>query len=86
MIAWILLGIIAGALAKFIMPGKDPGGLIVTMLIGIAGSFAGGWLSGFLPFLSSDGVGEGMIPSIGSICTATVGAIILLAIYRKVFG
>jgi len=85
MIGWIILGIIAGALAKFIMPGKDPGGLIVTMLIGIAGAFAGGWLSGFLPFLSSVGP-TGMIPSIESICTATVGAILLLAIYRKVFG
>jgi len=85
MIGWIVLGIIAGALAKFIMPGKDPGGLIVTMLIGIAGAFAGGWLSGFLPFLTSDGP-TGMIPSLGSICTATVGAILLLAVYRKVFG
>ncbi len=85
MIGWIVLGIIAGALAKFIMPGKDPGGLIVTMLIGIAGAFAGGWLSGFLPFLASKDPG-GMIPSLGSICTATVGAVLLLAIYRKVFG
>ncbi|MCP5537779.1 MAG: GlsB/YeaQ/YmgE family stress response membrane protein [Akkermansiaceae bacterium] len=85
MIGWILLGIIAGTLAKFIMPGKDPGGLIVTMLIGIAGAYAGGWLSQFLPFLASKDPG-GMIPSLGSVFTATVGAIVLLAIYRKVFG
>lgn len=86
MIAWIILGLIAGLLAKFIMPGKDPGGLIVTILIGIAGAYAGGWLSGFLPFLTNGGPGEGMIPSVSSICSATVGAILLLAIYRKVFG
>lgn len=85
MIGWIILGIIAGALAKFIMPGKDPGGLIVTMLIGIAGAFIGGWLSGFLPFLAGKDPG-GMIPNLGSVCTATVGAILLLAVYRKLFG
>ena len=85
MIGWIVLGIAAGALAKFIMPGKDPGGLIVTMLIGIAGSFAGGWVARLLPFLP-DSKPDGMIPDVGSIATATVGAILLLAVYRKVTG
>ncbi|MFQ5932916.1 MAG: GlsB/YeaQ/YmgE family stress response membrane protein, partial [Nitrospiraceae bacterium] len=43
-ISWIVLGLVAGALAKWIMPGKDPGGIIVTMLIGIGGAVLGGWL------------------------------------------
>ena len=43
-LAWIVLGLIAGAIAKALMPGKDPGGIIVTMLIGIVGAFIGGWL------------------------------------------
>ncbi len=85
MIGWIVLGIVAGALAKYIMPGKDPGGFIVTMLIGIAGSFAGGWLGHLLPFLP-DAHPDGMIPGIGSIVTATIGAVLLLAIYRKIKG
>ena len=77
-IAWILLGLIAGALGKLIMPGKDPGGWIVTILLGIAGAFVGGFIgskTGLLP------AGDGPL-SIGAIITATVGAIILLAIYR----
>jgi uncharacterized membrane protein YeaQ/YmgE (transglycosylase-associated protein family) len=44
-IVWIILGLIAGALAKFIMPGRDPGGIIVTILIGIAGALIGGYIS-----------------------------------------
>jgi len=74
--SWIFLGIIAGAIAKFIMPGKDPGGIIVTMLIGIAGAIVGGFLGTF--------VGLGKVESfdLGGIFIATVGAIILLIIYR----
>ena len=47
-LSWIILGLVVGALAKFIMPGKDPGGLVVTMLIGIAGAFVGGFLGSLL--------------------------------------
>lgn len=82
MIGWILLGIIAGAIAKLILPGKDPGGLIITMLIGIAGANIGGFLGKYIDFLPAKNPG-GMIPSVGSIMTATVGAVILLLIYRK---
>ena len=85
MIGWIILGLIAGLLAKFILPGKDPGGLIVTILIGIAGAFVGGWLAQYLDFLPASGP-SGMIPSLGSVVTSTIGAILLLAVYRKVFG
>ena len=73
-IIWmILIGLIAGALAKLIMPGRDPGGIIVTILLGIAGSLLGGFLFG-----GSDG----RVGIIGSI----VGALILLFLYRLVAG
>jgi len=75
-IAWIFLGLIAGALAKLLMPGKDPGGFIVTILIGIAGAFVGGFLGSFIGF------GPVGSFSLGSILIATGGAILLLWIYR----
>lgn len=78
-LSWIILGLIAGFLAKWIMPGRDPGGLIVTILIGIAGGLVGGWIGEQL------GLGTvGGFLSIGSIILATGGAVLLLFIYRKV--
>ncbi len=78
-IFWIIVGLIAGALAKLIMPGDDPGGIIVTILIGIAGALVGGFLANLIGL----GGGGGWI---WSIIIATIGAIILLAIYRMVAG
>lgn len=77
-ISWIFLGLIAGALAKFIMPGKDPSGCMVTSIIGILGGLIGGYLGTF--------VGLGKIESfdLGGIFIATMGAIVLLIIYRLV--
>ncbi len=77
--SWILLGLIAGALAKFIMPGKDPGGIIVTILIGIAGAIVGGFLGSFI------GLGKVESFDLGGIFIATIGAIILLIVYRLGF-
>jgi len=77
-ISWIIIGLIAGALGKLIMPGDDPGGIIVTILIGIAGAIVGGFL------VSLIGLGGGGF--IWTIIVATIGAIILLAIYRAVAG
>jgi uncharacterized membrane protein YeaQ/YmgE (transglycosylase-associated protein family) len=77
-IALIIIGLIAGALAKLIMPGDDPGGIIVTILIGIAGAFVGGFLARLV------GLGDG--GWIWSIIVATIGAFILLAIYRLLVG
>jgi uncharacterized membrane protein YeaQ/YmgE (transglycosylase-associated protein family) len=77
-IAWIIIGLVAGALAKLIMPGDDPGGIIVTILIGIAGAFVGGFLTSLV------GMGQGGL--IWTIVVATIGAIILLAIYRLLAG
>jgi len=76
---WVLIiGLVVGALAKLIMPGKDPGGIIVTMLLGIAGAFLGGWI-GRAVGLYQEGQGAGIIMSL-------IGAIILLAIYRLIIG
>lgn len=76
-ILWMcLIGLLAGALAKFLMPGKDPGGLIITMLLGIAGSLVAGYLGRMLG-LYKEGEGAGFIMSV-------VGAVILLALYRMV--
>jgi uncharacterized membrane protein YeaQ/YmgE (transglycosylase-associated protein family) len=77
-IFWIIVGGIAGALAKLIMPGDDPGGFIITIILGIAGALVGGFLASLI------GIGGGGI--IWSIIIATIGAIILLAIYRAVAG
>jgi len=74
-----VVGLIAGVLAKWVMPGPDPGGIVVTALIGIAGAFVGGWVLGLLGFAGSSGT-----LGIGSILTAVLGAIVLLAIYRLV--
>jgi uncharacterized membrane protein YeaQ/YmgE (transglycosylase-associated protein family) len=77
-LGWIIIGIVAGVLGKFIMPGKDPGGFIVTILLGIAGALLAGFIGQAVGFYSA-GEGAGWIG-------ATVGAIILLAIYRVVKG
>lgn len=76
-LSWIILGLIAGMLAKWFMPGKDGGGFIMTAILGIAGSFVGGFVGSFF------GLGTTGELSIGSIITATVGAFILLFIYNK---
>lgn len=76
-LAWIILGLIAGAIAKAIMPGRDPGGFIVTALIGIVGAVVGGFL-GNLIF----GIGGVSGVDIRSILIAVVGALVLLWVYR----
>jgi uncharacterized membrane protein YeaQ/YmgE (transglycosylase-associated protein family) len=73
-LAWIVLGLIAGA--KFIMPGRDPGGIIVTILLGIGGAVVGGILSTLLGFGDISGF------DFRSIVIAVIGAIVLLALYR----
>ena len=72
------MGLIVGLLAKFIMPGKDPGGIIVTILIGIVGAFLGGFIGSYL------GLGTVTGFNLGSILLATGGAIILLILYRAI--
>ena len=77
-LSWMFLGLLAGARAKFIMPGKDPGGFFVTILIGIAGGVIGGFLGSFI------GLGKIQSFDLGGIFIATVGAILLLIIYRLI--
>jgi uncharacterized membrane protein YeaQ/YmgE (transglycosylase-associated protein family) len=79
-ISWILIGLIAGLLAKFLLPGDDPGGLIVTTLIGMAGAVVGGILIGVLGGTGATGF------NIWSILVATLGAVILLFVYRLLTG
>jgi uncharacterized membrane protein YeaQ/YmgE (transglycosylase-associated protein family) len=81
-IAFIILGLLAGAIAKAIMPGDDPGGIIVTTLIGVAGALVGGFLAAAI---------FGAHPlddffDLSTWITAIIGSIILLAIYRAVVG
>jgi uncharacterized membrane protein YeaQ/YmgE (transglycosylase-associated protein family) len=79
-IAWIILGLIAGAIAKFLMPGRDPGGFFITIIIGIVGAVIGGFIG------SSLGVGDVTGLNLWSIVLAVVGAMVLLLIYRMVTG
>jgi uncharacterized membrane protein YeaQ/YmgE (transglycosylase-associated protein family) len=80
-LAWLLVGIIAGAIAKFLMPGDDPGGIIVTILLGIAGAIVGGFIAVALNI--SNGVDDF---DFGTIVLAVLGAILLLGLYRVVLG
>ncbi|QDU78969.1 hypothetical protein Pla110_06730 [Polystyrenella longa] len=75
-LSWILFGLIAGVLAKWIMPGNDPGGCIVTIILGVVGAFVGGYIGTFLGMGTVDGW------DIRSFFLAVIGAIVLLAIYR----
>ena len=74
-LGWIIFGLVVGALAKLVMPGKDPGGMVVTILLGIVGAVVGGFL-GRLLGLYKEGEPAGFIG-------ALIGAILLLWIYRK---
>lgn len=76
-LTWIVFGLIVGALAKWIMPGNDPGGLILTILLGIAGAIVGGFIA------SAIGLGSANTFTVGSLIIAILGALILLFIYRS---
>jgi uncharacterized membrane protein YeaQ/YmgE (transglycosylase-associated protein family) len=81
-IGWIVLGILAGAIAKAILPGDDPGGIIITMIIGIVGAILGGFLAQVL--FGRNTVDEFF--DVSTWLTAIAGAIILLVLYRLVTG
>jgi uncharacterized membrane protein YeaQ/YmgE (transglycosylase-associated protein family) len=81
-IGWIILGLLAGAIAKAILPGDDPGGIIVTMIIGIVGALLGGFLAQVI--FGNNTVDDFF--DISTWLTAIVGAIILLLLYRLVVG
>jgi len=76
--SWIIMGLIVGVLAKWIMPGKDPGGFIITILLGIAGAFVGGFVGSLLGMGNVTGI------NLGSLLLATGGALLLLFLYRLI--
>lgn len=75
-ITWILLGLVAGALAKFIMPGKDPQGCLITVVLGVVGAVVGGFLGTFI------GLGKVESFDIGGILISTAGAVVVLILWR----
>ena len=79
-LAWVFFGLIAGIIAKLIMPGRDPGGTIVTILIGVAGAVVGGVLGSLLGFGGITGF------DLRSMALAIVGALLLLWLYRRIRG
>ena len=80
-IGWIIFGLIAGAIAKLLMPGRDPGGFVVTILLGIGGAVVGGFIGRAI--WGSTGANDW---SIGSFVLAIAGAILLLFLYRMFVG
>lgn len=79
-LGWILVGLVAGGLARLVMPGKDPGGLVTTIIVGIAGASLGGWLGTRLGFGSFEGF------DLRSMALAVGGAILLLVLVRLIAG
>jgi uncharacterized membrane protein YeaQ/YmgE (transglycosylase-associated protein family) len=78
-IAWIVIGGLAGAIAKLLMPGRDPGGCIITVLLGIAGALIAGWVGRAVGWYGPNDQGAGFVAAI-------VGAFLLLLIYRLIAG
>lgn len=81
-ISWIIFGLVAGAVAKMLMPGRDPGGFVGTIVIGVVGAFVGGLIAKMFS------VGQEIRPGfdLKSFAFAVIGSIVLLAIYRVVKG
>lgn len=75
-ISWIVFGLIAGLIAKFLMPGDDPGGFFITILLGIAGAVVGGFIATSLGYGAVDGF------NLGSLVVAVIGSLVLLVGYR----
>ena len=80
LLSWILLGLVVGILAKWIMPGPDPGGVVLTIVLGVAGAFVGGFLGSLLGLGSVTGF------NLGSLALATGGALLLLWGHRRLRG
>lgn len=87
-LGWIVLGLIAGAIAKAIMPGRDPGGVLITMIIGIVGSLIGGFIGrAVFHYGAVNSAGQASEPGfLMSLVLAILGSIILLALYRLIRG
>jgi uncharacterized membrane protein YeaQ/YmgE (transglycosylase-associated protein family) len=79
-VTWVAVGLVAGAVARIVHPGKDPGGCLVTPALGVAGAFLGGFLSREL------GLGDVRGFDVRSVGIAAAGALLLLIVYRAAFG
>lgn len=77
-LSWILMGLIVGVIAKLVMPGPDPGGIFITILLGIGGAFVGGYVGSFLGLGSVTGL------NLGSLLLAVGGAVLILILYRTI--
>ncbi len=80
-VSWIVLGLIAGAIAKLLMPGKDPGGCVITMLLGIGGAFVGGWVGKTLFHVQT-----GKFFDLRTWGLAILGSLVILVAYRLIIG
>ncbi|MGP2426319.1 GlsB/YeaQ/YmgE family stress response membrane protein [Yersinia sp. 2538 StPb PI] len=76
-LSWIVFGLIAGVLAKWIMPGEDGGGFIMTVILGVVGALVGGYISVFFGMGKVDGF------NFGSFVVAVIGSLVVLFVYRK---
>ena len=79
-LSWIVLGLVVGVLAKWIMPGPDSSGIVMTIVLGVAGAFVGGWIGTQLGIGSVNGF------NLGSLAIAVAGALLLLFVNRKLRG
>ena len=77
-LSWIMMGLIVGVIAKLVMPGPDPGGIFITILLGIGGAFVGGYVGSFLGLGSVTGL------NLGSLLLAVGGAVLILILYRTI--
>ena len=77
-VSWIILGLVVGIIAKFLMPGKDPGGIVITILLGVAGAIGGGYISYVFGFGKVTGF------DLRSLIIAVCGSLVLLIIYRAI--
>ena len=77
-LSWILMGLIVGVIAKLVMPGPDPGGIFITILLGIGGAFVGGYVGSFLGLGSVTGL------NLGSLLLAVGGVVLILILYRTI--
>jgi uncharacterized membrane protein YeaQ/YmgE (transglycosylase-associated protein family) len=80
-IGWVLLGLFAGAIARRVMPGEEKGGCLATLVLGVLGAVVGGWIGRHVGLLPAAGPGD-WLPTLKSLLTATVGAMVVLAVWK----
>ena len=80
-LGWVLLGLFSGLIARRVMPGEEKGGCLITIILGILGAVVGGWIGRHVGFLPVADPGPGL-PSLESLLTATVGALVVLVLWK----